>query len=104
MRGRRLVVEWREDADELRRRYRAERIPEVRARLHGLWLVRAARTARATAAVLGVDDRTVQQWPAPGRAGAAGSPGGTRCGWACTGAPLRPGRRAGARSASGSSS
>jgi hypothetical protein len=42
MRGRR-VVEWREDADELRRRYRAERVPEVRARLHGLWLIRAYR-------------------------------------------------------------
>lgn len=69
MRGRRLVVEWREDADELRRRYRAERLPELRARLHGLWLVRAGRTARAAAAVLGVDERTVQQWVAWYRTG-----------------------------------
>jgi len=42
---------------------------DVRPRLHGLWLVRTGRTTREVAEVLGVHERTVQQWLAWYRAG-----------------------------------
>ena len=41
----------------------------MRARVHGLWLVRAGRSARAAAAVLGVHERTVTRWLGWYRAG-----------------------------------
>jgi Transposase and inactivated derivatives len=50
-------------------RYRRERRPDVRPRLHGLWLVRLGHTTREVAEVLGVDERTVQRWLAWYRAG-----------------------------------
>jgi transposase len=63
-RGRPLAVEWAagDDAASLYARYRRERRADVRARVHGLWLVRAGRSARAAAAVLGVHERTVTRW------------------------------------------
>jgi len=70
-RGRKLGIEWAagDDAASLYRRYRRERRADVRPRLHGLWLVRTGRTTREAAAVLGVDERTVQRWLAWYRAG-----------------------------------
>jgi transposase len=70
-RGRRLTVEWAtdDDAASLYARYRRERRADVRPRLHGLWLVRTGKTTREVAAVLGVDERTVQRWLAWYRAG-----------------------------------
>ena len=70
-RGRKLMVEWAagDDAASLYERYRRERRPDVRPRLHGLWLVRTGRTTREVADVLGVDERTVQRWLAWYRAG-----------------------------------
>ncbi len=70
-RGRKLTVEWAaaDDAASLYERYRRERRPDVRPRLHGLWLVRTGRTTREASAVLGVDERTVQRWLAWYRAG-----------------------------------
>ena len=53
----------------LRERYRRERRADVRARLQGLWLVRAGRSAREAAAVLGVHERTVTRWLGWYRAG-----------------------------------
>lgn len=62
--GRPLAVEWaaEDDAARLQARYRRERRADVRPRLHGLWLVRAGRSARAAAEVLGVHERTVTRW------------------------------------------
>ena len=63
-RGRPLAVEWAagDDAASLYERYRRERRADVRPRLHGLWLVRAGRSAREAAEVLGVHERTVTRW------------------------------------------
>ncbi len=70
-RGRNLTVEWAaaDDAASLYERYRRERRPDVRPRLHGLWLVRTGHTTREASEVLGVDERTVQRWLAWYRAG-----------------------------------
>jgi transposase len=70
-RGRKLTVEWAaaDDAASLYERYRRERRPDVRPRLHGLWLVRTGHTTREASEVLGVDERTVQRWLAWYRAG-----------------------------------
>ncbi|HET7039716.1 MAG TPA: winged helix-turn-helix domain-containing protein [Gemmatimonadales bacterium] len=70
-RGRKLRIEWAagDDAAGLYARYRRERRADVRPRLHALWLVRTGHTARAAAAVLGVDERTVQRWLSWYRAG-----------------------------------
>jgi transposase len=70
-RGRKLMVEWAaaDDAASLYERYRRERRPDVRPRLHGLWLVRTGHTTRAASEALGVDERTVQRWLAWYRAG-----------------------------------
>ena len=70
-RGRKLTVEWvaTDDAVSLYQRYRRERRPDVRPRLHGLWLVRTGKTTREASEALGVDERTVQRWLAWYRAG-----------------------------------
>ncbi len=70
-RGRPLAVEWaaEDDAASLQARYRRERRADVRPRLHGLWLVRAGRSAREAAAVLGVHERSVTRWLGWYRAG-----------------------------------
>src|SRR3954466_10065998 len=88
-RGRKLTVEWAEadDAAGLHERYRRERRPDVRPRLHGLWLVRTGRMTREASEALGVDERTVQRWLAWYRAGGlapldgrhAGRPGAPSC-------------------------
>ena len=70
-RGRKLTIEWatEDDAASLRARYRRERRADVRPRLQGLWLVRTGRTTREVAAVVGVEERTVQRWLGWYRAG-----------------------------------
>lgn len=70
-RGRKLTVEWAaaDDAASLYERYRRERRPDVRPRLHGLWLVRTGHTTREASEALGVDERTVQRWLGWYRAG-----------------------------------
>src|SRR5690349_15600697 len=70
-RGRKLTVAWasEDDAASLYARYRRERRPDARPRLHGLWLVRTGKTTREASEVLGVEERTVQRWLAWYRAG-----------------------------------
>jgi transposase len=68
-RGRPLVIVWQDEADALYARYRQETKPDLRPRWHGLWLLRTGHTVRATAAVLGVHERSVQHWVAWYRAG-----------------------------------
>lgn len=60
--GRPLRIEWREDAATLRGLYLAEHDHQVRPRMQALWLVRAGRGLREAAAVVGVHERTVQEW------------------------------------------
>lgn len=60
--GRPLVVDWREDAATLRRLYLAEHDHQRRPRLHALWLIRAGHHVRGAAALVGVHERTVQEW------------------------------------------
>jgi transposase len=81
-RGRPLAVEWAAEDDEasLHARYRRERRADVRPRLHGLWLVRAGRSARAAAEVLGVHERTVTRWLGWYRAGGLAAVAGRHAG------------------------
>lgn len=63
-RGRPLVIAWWAEDEEaaLKARYRKERRPDVRPRLHALWLLRSGRGVREVAQVVGVHERTVQRW------------------------------------------
>ena len=81
-RGRPLAVEWatEDDAASLQARYRRERRADVRPRLHGLWLVRAGRSAREAAEVLGVHERTVTRWLGGYRAGGVAAVEGRHAG------------------------
>lgn len=60
--GRPVVVDWREDAATLGALYREEHDYQIRPRLQALWLVRQGRSLRETATLVGVNERTVQQW------------------------------------------
>ena len=81
-RGRPLAVEWaaEDDAASRQARYRRERGADVRPRLHGLWLVRAGRSAREAAEVLGVHERTVTRWLGWYRAGGVAAVEGRHAG------------------------
>jgi transposase len=57
-----LVVEWAESAEELERRYRAERDVERRKRLGVLWRVRVGDRLPDAGRVVGVGGRTVDRW------------------------------------------
>jgi transposase len=63
-RGRPLVIDWRpkDEAAALKLLYRKERRPDVRPRLHALWLLRGGRSVRAVAQLVGVHERSVQRW------------------------------------------
>jgi transposase len=63
------MIVWSDDADALYRRYRQETKPDLRPRWHALWLVRTGATVREAARVLGVHERSVQQWLAWYRTG-----------------------------------
>jgi transposase len=67
-----LAIVWQDEADALYRRYRQEPKPDLRPRWHALWLLRTGTTAREAARVLGVHERSVQQWLAWYRAGGMG--------------------------------
>lgn len=68
-RGRPLVITWQDEAAALYARYRQETKRDLRPRWHALWLLRTGATAREAARVLGVHERSVQQWIAWYRAG-----------------------------------
>ena len=69
MPGRKLRIDWHEDAATLLRLYRAEREVELRTRFHALWLLCQGHTIEQTAQILGVHVRTLQHWLAWYRAG-----------------------------------
>lgn len=64
MLGRPFVMNWREadTADALKAAYQKERDPELRTRLHGLWLLRSGWRLAGVSEAVGVHYRTVQSW------------------------------------------
>jgi hypothetical protein len=55
-------VDWHQSADELHKRYKAERELEVRKRLGALWLVRRGESVSSAAQSMGVGRRTLTRW------------------------------------------
>ena len=66
MRGRPFEVAWRESdtPEALKSAYQRERDPEVRTRLHGLWLLRCGWHLSMVAEATGTHYRSVQRWVA----------------------------------------
>jgi transposase len=95
--SRSVTVEWRETAEELERRYRAERDVERRKRLGALWLVRREGRVAEAGRLVGVGERTVFRWLAWYRAEGLDGVLGRVPGHGAQGAPhrLTPGQRAG---------
>jgi hypothetical protein len=62
--GRPLKISWQDDETALFQRYRAEKQPDLKPRLHALWLLRQGHSLTETAKVLGVHYTSVQQWVA----------------------------------------
>jgi transposase len=62
MRGRQLLVNWHDDQKTLFNVYKEEKDPEIRSRLHALWLLRSGKMVKEVTALLGVHYRTVQRW------------------------------------------
>ncbi len=62
MRGRPLKIDWHEDAATLKQLFLKQTDPELRPRLHALWLVREGRSIGAVAPLLAVHYDTVQRW------------------------------------------
>ena len=62
--ARKTAVVWaaEDTAEALHAQYWAEPVPEVRTRLHVLWLVRRGESPTAVASAVGVSRRSVQRW------------------------------------------
>lgn len=56
------AVDWKQSADELYERYRAERNVERRKRLQALWRLRQGQSATQTAQEVGIGRRTLVRW------------------------------------------
>ena len=69
MLGRPFRVSWRDEEEALAGAYRREHDAELRPRLHALWLLRRGERLGSVADLLGVHDRTIQQWVAWYRTG-----------------------------------
>lgn len=67
------MIEWApaDTPEALKAAYQAEREPQRRSQLHGLWLLRRGWTLAEVAEAVGVHYRTVQRWAAWYRAGGA---------------------------------
>ena len=62
MRGRTLHIPWQEDEITLFNLYRREQDPELRPRLHSLWLLRKGKPMGEVASLIGIHYRTLQRW------------------------------------------
>lgn len=62
MRGRPLVIEWRDSEESLTWRYREEPDRQYRTQLQALRLLRQGRRMTEVAAIIGLSSRTVQRW------------------------------------------
>jgi transposase len=67
-----LAIPWQEDERTLFQWYRAEKRPDLKPRLHALWLLRKGHGLGETAAMVGVHYVTLQQWVAWYRKGGIG--------------------------------
>lgn len=61
MRGRKVNIEWQEDAKQLHALYPREQDAKLKPRLHALWLLRCDHSASHTAQVVGVHYSTLMQ-------------------------------------------
>ena len=61
---RKVSIAWdcEDTAAALHRQYRAEKVTEVRTRLHALWLLRQGQGPTAVAAAVGVSRNSIQLW------------------------------------------
>ncbi len=57
-------MNWLDEPQEIYKRYRREKTPELRVRWHALWLISQGRTLREAAGVVGVNERSVRLWVA----------------------------------------
>lgn len=62
MRGRPLVVSWKESATELADRFDRERDPRRKARLQAFVMLREGKRISDVSDVVGADYRTIQRW------------------------------------------
>ena len=62
--ARKVSIDWAAEdmADELHKQYRAEKVTEVRTRLHALWLLRQGQGPTAVAEAVGVGRNAMQRW------------------------------------------
>ena len=60
--ARKLKIEWQEDAEALGKAYRQAKDTQNKQRLQALWLVRQGNSLKATAAIVSIHYRTVQEW------------------------------------------
>lgn len=60
--GRQFVVEWAEDAPELKSLYKAEKHPQRRTRLQALWHLRQGKRLKKVEEIVGVPYRVLQRW------------------------------------------
>ena len=62
--ARKVVIAWaaEDTGAALHARYRSEKVPEVRTRLHALWLLRRGEPPAAVVSALGVGLRSVHRW------------------------------------------
>jgi transposase len=67
--GRRLQIEWQEEAEELKKSYRQESHPQRRERLFVLWHLRAGKHVKEVSEITGVGCRIIQRWLAWYRVG-----------------------------------
>lgn len=71
-RGRPLVIEWQQSAEELKTAYQQEKEVHRRTRLQALWLLRSGKSLEEVHQLLGVGYRTLQRWGQWYRAGGVG--------------------------------
>lgn len=64
-----LQVDWQENEEELKHKYRVEKHPQRRERLFVLWHLRLGKQIREIAELIGTDERVIQRWVAWYRAG-----------------------------------
>lgn len=62
--GRILQVDWKESADELKQKYRAETHLQRRERLFTFWHLCLGKQIREMSELLGIDERVIQRWVA----------------------------------------
>jgi transposase len=58
----RLVLDWKEDEEELKILYQSEKDHQNRTRLQALWYLRQGRTIYEVGEMIGMHHRTVQDW------------------------------------------